>query len=370
MHENGNGRGNEMAMRGAAVYRTVVGSIDDYAIFTIDENGILTSWNPGVEALLGYRAQDFIGQHFSMLFPTEDAGAGEADREMSEAREQGRTRDRRWHRRKDGTRFWADGDLFALRDGDRFLGYVKVLRDDGDRRRLDDELAEVRRQQDRFLAMVSHELRTPLMAILSWVRVIEEAEVEPKDLAAAMKIIERNAMVQRDLVEALLDAAQLVAGTLEIDRRDVDLGALVRETIDRHRESAVEKEITLEASIGDAPITIHADEVRVRQIVTNLISNAIKFTLASGAIHIELIPGTSTVDLIVTDSGVGIEPEFLPHLFERFRRAASTGPLAETGVGLGLSIVRELVELHGGTITATSDGVGRGARFVVRLPRR
>jgi PAS domain S-box-containing protein len=269
--------GMEFSGDGVAIYQSVVESLEECAIFMIDASGTMMSWNPGVESMLGYAREEFIGLHYEALFPAEEIGA--AQRELEETRTNGRARDNRWHRRRDGGRFWADGVLVAVRDGERFIGYVKILRDDGDRRRLDEELAETRRQKERFLAMVSHELRTPLMAILGWVRVLQDGEVEAGDLRTALQIIEQNALAQRRLVEELIDAAQLITGSIELERSDIDLRATVLSEIDTARERATEKGIAFESSVGSEAVMMHADEQRIRQIIGGLLSNAVKYTL-------------------------------------------------------------------------------------------
>lgn len=354
----------------AAILRRMIETIDEYAIFAIDEDGIITSWNPGVGKLLGYERHEFVGRHVRMIFTQDDVDSGALDRELAAARRNGRASDRRTLRRKDGSRMIADGSVVALREGDRFVGYAKIIHSDDERHRLEGELAEARRQSERFVTSASHELRTPLMAILGWIRVLQETDVRPDELRAALRIIEHNTLVEHRLVEELLDSARLLSGTLELAREPVDLRQTVVEEVEAIRDVARDKEIRIDMAIGDEPLIVEADGERVRQILRILLSNATKYTLENGLVHVELSRSGADAELVVSDSGVGIEPEFQAHLFERFRQASNLGTLSDSGVGLGLSIARELVELHGGEITAASEGPGRGARFVVRLPIR
>lgn len=346
----------------------LVEGIDEYAIFAIDENGFVTSWNPGVKELLGYDREEFIGRHVRMIFPHDEAAAGAVEQELAQARRTGRASDRRRLRHKDGTDFMADGSIIALREGDRFVGYAKIIHSDDERHRLEQDLADVRRQNERFVAAVSHELRTPLMAILGWLRVLHESDVRPEELRTALRIIEHNTLVERDLVEELIDSAKLLAGSLELDRQQLDLRSEVLSEVDAVRTAAGDRGICFDVEIGSEPIIVDADRARVRQVLRILLSNATKYTLERGSVHVEVNRHDGHAELVVSDSGVGIEPEDQAHLFERFRQASGGRALGDGGVGLGLSIAKGLVELHDGEITATSDGPGRGSRFVVRLP--
>jgi signal transduction histidine kinase/ActR/RegA family two-component response regulator len=224
------------------------------------------------------------------------------------------------------------------------------------------------RAKDEFLATLSHELRTPLNTILGWVTMLRGGAVRAERQAHALAVIERNARLQSELIEDLLDISRIVVGKMRLRLRPVELAPLVAAAVESLRPSAEEKGLQLESRIAADPITVRADPERVQQIVWNLVSNAVKFTPPNGRIEVELKTEGNRAHLSVRDTGVGITPEFLPHVFERFRQADSSTTRAHTGLGLGMAIVRHLVELQGGSIEASSDGTNRGALFVVRFP--
>jgi PAS domain S-box-containing protein len=222
--------------------------------------------------------------------------------------------------------------------------------------------------KDEFLATLSHELRTPLNAILGWSQVISSGKATDDDLKQGMETIARNARAQSQLIEDLLDMSRIVSGKVRLDVQETDLSVVVQQAINTVRPSAEAKGIRLRQIIDPLTVSVSGDPSRLQQVVWNLLSNAVKFTPKNGKIDVILQRVNSHVEITVNDSGAGIKPEFLPHLFERFRQADSTTTRAQGGLGLGLSIVRQLVELHGGTVTALSRGENQGATFVVSLP--
>jgi len=227
---------------------------------------------------------------------------------------------------------------------------------------------EASRAKDEFLAVVSHELRTPLNAILGWMQMLQSGALPPEKRARALDVVERNAKNQLALIEDLLDVSRIVSGKLRLNVQQIDLGRIVESALDAIRPAAEAKSIGIQHEI--APIrSLAGDPDRLLQVISNLLTNAVKFTPSGGRIEVRLGRAADAVELSVTDSGRGIAPEFLPHVFERFRQADGQAR-ALGGLGLGLAIVRNIVELHGGTIAAHSEGEGRGARFEVRLPVR
>ena len=224
------------------------------------------------------------------------------------------------------------------------------------------------RAKDEFLATLSHELRTPLNTILGWVTMLRDGSVRPERQTHALAVIERNARLQSDLIEDLLDISRIVMGKVRLRLRPIAVAPIVTAAVESLRPTADAKGIQLRAPSATATLTIRADPERVQQIVWNLVSNAIKFTPSDGRIDVELAKDDRHVHLSVRDTGIGITPEFLPHVFERFRQADSSATRPHSGLGLGLAIVRHLVELQGGSIEAFSDGEGRGALFVIHFP--
>ncbi|WP_394845915.1 ATP-binding protein [Pendulispora brunnea] len=222
------------------------------------------------------------------------------------------------------------------------------------------------RMKDEFLATVSHELRTPLNAILGWASMMR---VDPSlDVAKALDTIERNARSQGRLIEDVLDMSRIITGKLKIERHPIDLASVIRSALEVVAPTAQAKDIRIETRIGVDPCPFYGDADRLQQILWNLLSNALKFTPNEGSIQVRLEQHGSSFEVQVIDTGRGIEPAFLPHIFERFRQADTSTTRAERGLGLGLAIVRYLVELHGGTIRAHSEGEGTGSRFVMHLP--
>jgi signal transduction histidine kinase len=223
--------------------------------------------------------------------------------------------------------------------------------------------------KDEFLASVSHELRTPLNAILGWARMLGENQLAPDRARQAIATIERNATALAHIIDDLLDVSRIVAGTLHLSLQPVDLVAVAQAALDAVRPSAVAKNVHLAFS-SDLPAieTVSGDAGRLQQVIWNLLANAIKFTPEGGRVGVFIEPSNDHMEVRVVDTGEGVSPDFLPHVFERFRQADGATTRRHTGLGLGLAIVRQLVELHGGTVHAASQGVGRGATFTVRLP--
>jgi len=224
------------------------------------------------------------------------------------------------------------------------------------------------RAKDEFLATLSHELRTPLNTILGWVTMLRGGSVRIERQAHALAVIERNALLQSELIEDLLDISRIVTGKVRLQLRPVSVTPIVATAVESLRPSAEAKGITLQAPSTTVTLIASADAQRLQQVVWNLLSNAIKFTPANGRVHVELSKDDREIHLCVRDTGVGIASEFLPEVFERFRQADSSTTRSHSGLGLGLAIVRHLVELHGGSVEAFSDGPDCGAQFMVHLP--
>lgn len=222
--------------------------------------------------------------------------------------------------------------------------------------------------KDDFLAVLSHELRTPLTAMLGWARMLRSGTLDAATVTRALDVIERNTKIQADLIEDLLYVSRIVSGKVALDLRPLRLAPIIDAVVDMLRPAAYAKNLRLEVGLDPAAPRVSADPERASQVISNLLSNAIKFTGAGGRVAVTLTHGNGSVRATISDTGIGIAPEFLPLVFERFRQAENPTMRAHSGLGLGLTIVRHLVELHGGTVTATSPGSGRGAAFTVSLP--
>ncbi|HEX8723108.1 MAG TPA: response regulator [Pyrinomonadaceae bacterium] len=236
--------------------------------------------------------------------------------------------------------------------------------------RVNRELVEANRMKDVFLATLSHELRTPLTPVLGWVNLLRAggAGVDPSMLTQGLDAIERNARLQARLVDDLLDISRIVSGKLRIEWEPVNVSAVVELATEPFRADAVARGVELEVGLPDHPLPVEGAPVRLQQIVWNLISNALKFTPRGGRVTVRARREGAEARIEVTDTGVGIAPEFLPHVFDRFRQADGSTTRQYGGLGLGLAIVRALAELHGGWVVAESEGPGRGARFTVGIP--
>jgi signal transduction histidine kinase/ActR/RegA family two-component response regulator len=227
---------------------------------------------------------------------------------------------------------------------------------------------EASRAKDQFLAVLSHELRTPLNAMLGWVTILRSGRLEAAATGRALETIERNTRMQATLIEDLLDVSRITAGKLSLQRVPVDLPTVIEAAVDAARAAAAAKSVALATQIEPGVRPVLGDAARLQQIVWNLLSNAVKFSEAGGCVTVSLARTSTSVRIRVLDTGQGISPEFLPHIFDRFRQAEGTTTRSHDGLGLGLAIVRHLVEAHGGTVRAESAGLGQGATFSVDLP--
>lgn len=368
----------------------IVENVRDYAIFVQDTDGLIVSWNPGVEHILGYAEKEFVGRHVSIIFTPEDIENGEVEKKMQTAASEGRAENRRWRVHKDSSRFWVNGILMPLADGDGNLrGYAKILRDDSDRKKYEDEREELlagerkaRRQaerlrfeierakqaQDEFLALLAHELRSPLNAILGWVRILRKGLANEQQTAKALETIEKNAESQNQLIEDVFDASRINFGKLRLNIQPMSLGEAVIDAVESFRPAAEAKNISLKTALNAESVFVMGDADRMRQVVANLISNAVKFTGNDGLIVVRLENSCSDAILIIEDNGQGISAELLPSVFDRYAQADNVSTRGNAGLGLGLPLVRKLVEQHGGTATAQSSGKGCGAVFTIRIP--
>jgi two-component system CheB/CheR fusion protein len=362
-------------------YRLIFESVTEYAIFTSETDGTIKTWSPGAERILGYAAREAVGQNCGMIFTPEDRLAREPERECETTLRTGRAADDRWHVRKDGSRFWASGVMSLLRDpGGVVRGLVKVLRDNTGMKQAEEALREAKRAaeagsaaKDDFLATISHELRTPLSAILIWGGTLRRAarsgtSPDAETLLEALEAIEHSAQAQKHLIEDLLDTARISSGQLRLNLRETNLTAVVRSAVSNIRPSAQAKGVQVNADeVGESGV-VRADPERMEQVMWNLLSNAVKFTPSGGQVSVSLRRLTpEALEIRVADTGQGISRGFMPRLFDRFTQAES-GVGGKGGLGLGLTIVRQLVELHGGGVEAISAGLGKGATFIVRLP--
>ncbi len=364
-------RQDEDLLRSEERFRLLVDSVEDYAIFMLDPQGRVATWNSGAERLKGYKASEIIGQHFSRFRLEEEVRAGLCEQELKTAADRGRLEEEGWRVRKDGSRFRANVVLTAIRGvSGNLLGFAKVTRDLTDRLRLDDErlqrarAEEAVRLRDEFLSIASHELKTPLTTVqIEMQGLRDSAEVGSERVVKRIARAARNADRLAALVESLLDVSRIAAGGLTVEPEPVDLSQLVSQLLESLRAAATKVGCDLSFSTTGSVLGCW-DRLRLEQVVLNLASNALRYG-AGGPIGIAVSREGAEAVLEVSDGGPGIPVEDLTRIFGRFERAASLRH--HGGLGLGLYVSREIVEAHGGTIAARNLPRG-GACFTVRLP--
>ena len=366
----------QRVQRDASRLAAIVDSSDD-AIVGKNVNGIITSWNAAAQRMFGYSAEEMIGRSVRLLIPD--------DRQHEEDDVLGRiTRGQRLEhyetvrRKKDGTLFPVSLTVSpVINDEGVVIGASKIARDitervraDEERRRLLEMARAANRLKDEFLATLSHELRTPLNAIAGYARMMQAGLLSPEKQGGAVDTIVRNASSLGQMIEDVLDVSRIVSGRVRLNVQPVEMSTVVREAIETSQPAADARSIRLDVIVDPRGTLVSGDPDRLRQVLWNLCSNAIKFSEKGGRVQVRLERVNSHIELAVSDNGIGISPEFLPHLFERFSQADAGVARLHGGLGLGLAICRHLVELQGGRISAQSGGVGQGSTFRVTLPVR
>jgi PAS domain S-box-containing protein len=360
----------EAARQDEERFRLLVESIKDYAIFMLDADGNVATWNAGAQRIKGYAADEIIGQHFSVFYPEHENRARKTEHELRMAQRDGRYEDEGWRIRKDGTKFWANVVITALRDANgALIGYAKITRDLTERRKLEDERLQLARAQeavrlrDEFLSLASHELKTPLTVLQLQLEALRE-RVDAGDRATIAKLDRSDRARRRlgELVEALLDVSRIATGQFELHLEEADVGDIVATAVDRLHETA---------ELAGCPLTVVVEHViglwdrsRIDQVVSNLVSNATRHA-AGTPIQIAVTRQPDGVAIEVRDRGPGLPEGQLTRIFERFERGASMRHYG--GLGLGLYVVRQITEAHGGYVTARNAADG-GACLTVRLP--
>jgi PAS domain S-box-containing protein len=373
----------------ADLFNLIAQNVSGFAIFAHDPNGRILSWNRGVGEVLGFVEDQFVDQNVSIIFTREDIENGVVDDQMREAADVGKARDRKWHVRRDGSRFWANGLLMPLWSDGELTGYVRIIRDDTDQKQIEDErneilvreqkarqhaealrasLERIQREKDEFLAVLAHELRNPLNTVLGWLAVLRSGMADQGLLVKGLRSIEASARAQNRIIEDVIDLSRIDSGCLKLSCEPMSLNEAIDQAMESLRPAACAKNITLEEALDTKRAIIFGDLDRIRQAIINILSNAVKFTHAGGRITLKLICSDLNARIIVEDNGKGFSSEFRSRIFERYAQADKSSVRARSGLGLGLPLVKEIIEKHGGTVTAESAGEGLGATFTVCLP--
>jgi PAS domain S-box-containing protein len=359
----------ERLRRSEERFRLLLEGVEDYAIYMLDPEGRVTSWNAGAERITGYSAAEIIGHSFERFYPPEDVTLGRPADELRRALLNRRAEDHGWRLRKDGTRYWAEVVVTSLLDGEgRLRGFAKVTRDLSEQKRIE-SLEEQGRNLTEFMAMLAHELRNPLAPIRNALGIMNVSKESSPQIAWARDVIERQTSHLSRLVDDLLDVSRITRGKMRMQGAPMDVSVALHRALESSRPLIDSRRHNLHLKLPAEPLTVNGDDVRLTQVFLNLLNNAAKYTPEGGEIRLEARYKGGDVVVSVRDNGVGIAPQMLENVFDLFTQGERTIDRAAGGLGIGLTLARRIVALHGGTVVARSAGVGAGAEFVVSLPR-
>jgi PAS domain S-box-containing protein len=347
--------------------RLIVDGVKDHAMFLLDGQGVIISWNPAAQKVLGYAPGDVIGRESAALYPPQERTAGRPQAEMAAAAHAGSFNSHAWKVRADGSEVWTESTINAIRDRDGQLnGFVHILRDLTEQRRIEELEAEGRRILE-FIAMLSHELRNPLAPIKNAVSILKMPQGQQQtDKYADM--IGRQVTHLTRLVDDLMDVSRITTGKIELDRAPLELNTLVQVAVDSMRSTLENYGHVLDLKLAPQPLFIEGDAVRLTQVVVNLLSNAAKYTAPKGHIEVALSRSHSAVRVEVSDNGIGMSEALIQRAFDPFVQGERKLDRSEGGLGIGLTLVKKIVELHGGSVLASSAGPGYGAKFTITMP--
>ena len=388
----------EAAVReGEERLRLIVENAREYAIFSLDLDRTILSWNSGAERILGYSKQEAVGQKGDIIFTAEDRAAGAVENETGTAFAKGRASDERWHVRKDGSVFWGSGVMTAMHSQEgAVVGYVKIFRDETQVRAAREALEQSRREltaalkdnevaraeaekaraqaetageaKDNFLAVLSHELRTPLTPVAMSAQSLSRRQDLPAPVRESLEMIRRNVQLEARLVDDLLDVTKIERGKMELSRLPLDVHEVILRAVEITKPEIEVKEQQFKVQLQALRHSLEGDAGRLQQVVWNLLKNASKFTPEGGKIDISTWNETDNICIEVRDTGIGIESGVLPRIFDAFSQADASITRRFGGLGLGLAIAHAIVAAHEGEVRASSEGLGHGATFSVCLP--
>jgi PAS domain S-box-containing protein len=346
----------------------MVESVKDYAIFMLDPDGKVATWNTGAMQIKGYLREEIIGRPISVFYSADDNAAQKPQRELEIAEKLGRIEDEGWRVRKDGSMFWANVVITAVRDSaGRLLGFAKVTRDMSERKRLE-ELEVSSRRMSEFLATLAHELRNPLAPVRNAVSAMQLVPQTDPLLQQCRDVIDRQIGHLTRLVDDLLDIGRITTGKIELRIAKLDMQDVVTRSVEAARPFADARGQTIRVVMPSASLQVNGDLTRLVQVLQNLLNNASKFSPDGTQISIHVTTERRSLVVRVQDEGRGIPAGAIDAIFDLFMQEGHAQNPTDTGLGIGLTLCRSLVELHGGAIQAYSAGRGRGSTFTVRLP--
>jgi len=365
-------------------YKMLVDAIEDYAIFLLDQEGYVISWNLGAEKLKGYKPKDIIGHHFSDFYTEEDKRNNKPSIELEYSKAHGRIEDEGWRVRKDGTQFWANVIITALFDKKgTHKGFAKITRDLTERKKYEDklynsniklaasfkELQKLNVIKDEFVSLASHQLRTPATGVKQYLSLLIDGFMGPlteRQMDALLKAFKSNDR-QIEIVNDLLEVAQLDAGKIELNKTSTDVVSLIEDVVDEQVDIFKNRRQKVTLDMPRKSLSVNLDPVRFRMVIENLIDNASKYTLQKGEIVISADQEGKFCKISVKDTGIGIKKEDISKLFEKFTRLSDSHTKNINGSGLGLYWVDKIVKLHKGTISVDSTP-GEGTTFNILMP--
>ena len=347
----------------------------EYAVFLVGLDGHLLCWNAGAERIFGYQSHEIMGQHFSRFFSPEDVLTGKPEHELTTALAAGRADSTCWQVRRDGTRFFCQAVVTPLFDEKKQArSFARVMHDLTEseaaqaQRKRADGLSEANRSKEEFMALLSHELRSPLSPILNALQILRQMKTNDPIIEQAGDVIDRQVGVMVGLVDDLLDISRITKGKLRLTKEQVELRVVVNHAAESVRPFMDARKHDFSVSLPIKPIWVEADPARMEQVVVNLLNNAAKYSDTGGLIRMMVRQEGADAVIRVRDNGVGIAPELLPHIFELFTQVDGSLGRSYGGLGIGLALARNLVEMHEGRLQATSAGLGKGCEFTIKLP--
>jgi PAS domain S-box-containing protein len=349
-------------------FRLLVEGVVDYAIFMLDPDGVVTSWNAGAQRIKGYARDEIIGQHFSRFYADEDIEAGKPWEELATARREGRAEDEGWRLKKSGERFWARVVVTPLHDASGHLrGFAKVTQDLTDRRSIQ-SLQDAAKELNEFIATLAHELRNPLAPIRTAVEVMAKVAGSDPAQQAMRDTIDRQSAQLARIVDDLIDIARVTRGAMSIEQAPVDMTEAVRRAVETAAPAVEAGRHRLDIELPPEPLIVNGDLHRLTQVLANLLNNAARYTPQAGRIAVWARQEDGWSVIQVSDNGRGIEPGMLERIFHMFVQGRAALEKIGAGLGVGLALARRIAEAHGGTLQAASEGENKGAQFTLRIP--